>query len=149
MGRGSDGNVTPVGYFNNVLINMTNPANFASRAILSVRDPGGPILRGVSPSVAAQGQTLVVTLKGKNFAGRPLVDFGPGVTVLNTNPVPNGSDTLVTTIKVAPNASLGGRVIKVTNPDGEYASGNNRMFQVIDASLMQATAVHEDWQLYN
>ncbi|MGI8906535.1 MAG: matrixin family metalloprotease [Candidatus Sumerlaeaceae bacterium] len=148
IGQAGRGSIATAGYMNHILLNMINPANFASRDVLSVRDPGGPILRSVAPAMAAQGQILTVLLRGDNFAGRPQVDFGAGITVLETSALPIISDSMTVRIRVAANAQTGSRVIKVTNPDGEYTYSSNKAFQVIDASLMEVTAVQEDWQLY-
>jgi hypothetical protein len=80
--------------------------------------PLPPTLGSVSPSSAAQGATLDVTLTGSNFIdGISSVAFsGTGIT-LNTTTA--GSDTeIVVNITLDADAPTGERAVTVTNPGG-------------------------------
>lgn len=148
LGRKESGGVQAAGWTNNVLLNMTNPANFSSRDVLSVRSTGAPILRAADPPVAAPSQSLQVRLTGQYFAGSPEVDFGDGVTVVNVHPAENLGKSLTVEIMVAPDADLGPRVIRVTNPDGQTAHGTQHIFRVDDSVEIPETYVNYGWNLY-
>jgi len=146
LGRKQDTGVIAVGWYNNILVNMTNPANFASRSILAARPGGGPILNSAAPAAVAPGQQVIVELRGRYFGGTPEVNFGDGITVMDVQPASDLGKKLHVTIKVAPDADLGPRTIKVVNPDGQEAFGSNGMFQVTDDIEIPETAVKAGWQ---
>jgi hypothetical protein len=148
LGRKQDSGVNAVGWYNNILLNMTNSANFASRAVLSVRSSGAPILRAANPPEAVPGEQVVVELQGQHFAGAPTVDFGDGVQVLNVLPTTEQGKKLYVEIRVAPDAELGPRVIHVVNPDGQEAYGSQSMFRVTDTTSRESAA-DPGWELYN
>lgn len=148
LGRKQDAGVSAVGWYNNILLNMTNSANFASRAVLSVRSSGAPILRAANPPEAVPGEQVVVELQGQHFAGAPTVDFGDGVQVLNVLPTTEQGKKLYVEIRVAPDAELGPRVIHVVNPDGQEAYGSQSMFRVTDTTSRESAA-DPGWELYN
>lgn len=134
------------GWANFILQNKQIGEDFNSRRVLSVRDPGGPILRSVSPSRAAQGQRTLVVLYGERFAGSPTVDFGPGITIVGPTQVYLGQ-YLNVLIDVADNAPLGSHTIKVTNPDGQVAYTGNRSFFVLPKGSIAETAA-KGWEKY-
>lgn len=134
------------GWCNYVLINYSNPANLNSLDVVSVRDPGGPVLHSLAPSAAAQGQQLLVTLKGKNFAGTPTVDFGQGVVPLSPAYVVD-RNTIRITVQVQPDAPVGVHPVKIINPDGQYDFSTTG-FQVLPSSVLRDTEADPDWQLY-
>ena len=126
------------GWANNILLNMTNPANFNSHAVLSVRPSGAPILRGIMPGAGAAGSGLLVTLVGENFLGIPTIDFGPGITVQEILPDSN-RNVIRARIVIAADAPLGPRTVKLTNPDTQYAFSSSGAFRVVPADLATAT----------
>ena len=69
---------------NFVLTNMLIGANFNSHAVLSVRDPGGPILRSISPTRAMQGETVRIAITGNNLTPNSQVILGDGITMIGT-----------------------------------------------------------------
>lgn len=74
-----------------------------------------PALTGASPSVGQRQTTLDVTLTGSGFLdGRTTVAFGPGISV--TSVVVGSPTTLVASISIAADATLGPRDVVVTNP---------------------------------
>ena len=145
-GRGEFG-VTPVGYANHILVNTAVGANFASRSILSVRDPGGPLLTGATPSALAQGQIGVITLTGKNFAGSPTIDLGPGLTIVEQYPVKAGGSAIALKVQAALNAPIGPRQVRLTNPDTQYAV-RSKLLSVVDKTQTVDSAVDNNWPIY-
>lgn len=136
------------GWCNYVLQNQMIAENYNSRRVLSVRDPGGPILRAMTPQAVDQGQVVTITLFGQKFAGKPAVNFGAGITVIGIPQVLANGERLVVTVNVSPQAQLGSRTVVVTNPDGQYATA--RSFNVLPAgtTTVTDTAAHREWQLY-
>lgn len=144
IGEAGRGEATPTaGWPNYVLTNMTNAANLNSHKLLSVRDPGSPILRTVTPGMAMQGQLLYVTIYGDNFSGNATVDFGAGVTVVGKPTVTMG-EYIVVRVQVASNAALGTRNVKITNPDGEYVIKGGA-FLVMPPGVIPATSADPAW----
>jgi hypothetical protein len=82
-----------------------------------------PTITSVSPSQAAQGQTVSVTITGTNLLEVTAVGFGPGITV-NSFTV-NNSGEIVADITVGVNATIGTRNVSVTAPAavGNLADG--------------------------
>ncbi len=148
LGRKQEGGVQAAGWFNNILLNLTNAANFSSRDVLSVRSIGAPILRSANPPAAAPGQSLVVELTGEYFAGTPEVSFGDGITVERVFPASDQGKKLLVEIDIAPDAELGNRVIQITNPDGQSTFGNVNLFRVDDSIENPETAVKPGWEIY-
>ena len=71
----------------------------------------------VTPKTGAQGNTLDLTIAGKNFVDAPTVSLGTGITV---NTVQLDSATQLTVnITIASDAKKGPRKVVVTNPDGK------------------------------
>jgi hypothetical protein len=83
-----------------------------SRAVL---DP--PLVDFVSPSTGSKGAELTVTIGGQNFQAGATVSFGTGVSIQRVTYV--NSETLLADISINAGAVTGGRVVRVTNPDGE------------------------------
>ncbi|MBX7246270.1 MAG: FG-GAP-like repeat-containing protein [Candidatus Sumerlaeaceae bacterium] len=134
------------GWSNQVLLNMTNAANFNSRAIIPARPGGGPILTRVSPPTGGVGKELNVVVSGEGFAAHASLSFGTGITVQQIYSVT--SNQIVAKISIAGNAPLGSRTVEVTNPGGDKAA-NSRGFTVVPEGLIQPTAVNPvDWQIY-
>ena len=147
IGQTGRGETLPTfGWTNYVLVNMSSGANLNSRKILSVRDPGSPVLRNVTPGAGSLGQTMFVQLEGKNFALHPYVDFGAGVTVL-TQPYVAQGQTITVKVHVEETAALGPRMVTVVNPNGETAFRTSG-FTVVPEGVIPETAVQQDWQLY-
>lgn len=72
-------------------------------------------LDSVSPSTAAQGQTIDVVIKGTNTSFVPWVstlDFGPGITFVSASVV--DATTMKARIAVASNAAVGAHDVSVT-----------------------------------
>ena len=86
---------------------------------------------GVAPDNGKQGQTLNVTLAGKNFLSGASADFGAGVTVNQVNV--DSATQLTTNVTLATNADLGKRDVTVTNTDGGSATLTNG-FEVTDGT---------------
>lgn len=144
-GRTGDMGAPYGGWANFILLNMTIGENFNSHAVLSVRDPGGPVLRSVVPGSAPQGENTVVTMFGQKFAGIPNVDFGPGIHVIGS-PSVDMRERIIVTLSVDADAPTGQRTVVVTNPDGLYTTSHS--FTVTAAGTRPQTAVECDWQLY-
>jgi hypothetical protein len=102
---------------------------------VSVATPGGtdtvtdgflvvamPTITSVSPSQAAQGQTLTIVITGANFFGATGVSFGYGITV-NGFTVNSGTQ-ITASIAVSGSAAVGTRDVSVTNAAGTAALTN-------------------------
>lgn len=75
-----------------------------------------PVIASLSPSQAARGQTISVTVSGTYFTGATAVTFGAGITVDNFTAA---SDAQITAgITIAADAALGVRDVSVTNAAG-------------------------------
>lgn len=145
LGTGSS--LPTAGYANYVLLNLSNAANFNSHKVLSVRDPGSPILRTITPSATVQGQRVFVTLFGEHFAPNATVDFGPGIRVL-TQPSVTLGQYLTVQILVAPDAQVGPRIVRVTNPDTQSGASTTHFFTVMPAGTFPTTQAQPEWKLY-
>lgn len=76
-----------------------------------------PTVVSITPKNGAQGETIDVTIKGKNFVGTPTVSLGAGITA---NSVTFVSDKeLTANITIASDAKKGPRSVVVTNADGK------------------------------
>lgn len=138
------------GWDNHILLNLSNPANFNSHQVLSVREAGQPILNIVQPAAVSRGTTVKETLWGRNFQNVVTLDFGPGVTVIGP-PFVELNQKITCTIQVAMDAPLGPHIVTVTNPDGEVAYSTNRAFVVQPAGVIQQeqpTAASPIWTMY-
>jgi hypothetical protein len=84
---------------------------------------GMPTISSVSPSQAAQGQTLSVTITGANLLGATNVGFGSGITV-NSFTV-DGDTQITANITIGVNTTTGPRNVSVTTPAtvGNLADG--------------------------
>jgi hypothetical protein len=97
---------------------VTNAAPGGGSASLSgaftVRNPE-PTLSTLAPTSAGRGSLVNVTVTGTQFiSGVTTVNFGPDITVTNTN-VKSTTEMLVS-ISISPTASTGSRAVSVTNP---------------------------------
>jgi IPT/TIG domain len=81
-----------------------------------------PIVTSVSPSSAAPGDTLAVTIRGANFQPGAIASFGQGIAVNSVTFASSGR--LVANITIDANAQIttAGRTVTVTNPDGGSGS---------------------------
>lgn len=150
LGREQGAGVEAVGWSNNILLNMTNPANFRYIGeTASHRDIGAPVLRRVNPPEAMPGQNLAVEIVGQNFAGTPTVSFGEGVQVTRVFPVRDGGKTLRVLITVAPDAQLGNRVVTVTNPDSQSAVGAPQLFTITKDVVIDPSGAGPGWEIYD
>ena len=137
-----------VGYNNYILLNNLNGANTndnrdAEPPVLTI-----PVLASISPTRAAQGQTLWVAIKGSNYFGSPHVTFGAGITVMGQPSVSPDHRTLMVQIQVAPGAAVGPRVVEITNPTGEYGKSSSHAFRVMPAGSLGNTLADDGWQHY-
>ncbi len=77
-----------------------------------------PTITSITPSAGNPSQNVTVTISGTGFQASPTVTAGPGITVVN---VTRTNDTTITaTFQIANNATVGGRDVRVTNPDGSF-----------------------------
>ncbi|MFX0200832.1 MAG: discoidin domain-containing protein [Candidatus Hodarchaeota archaeon] len=77
-----------------------------------------PSIKTVTPSEGKRGETLRVTVTGYNFVNNALVTFlRSGITINRLDYV--NSQQLIAYITIDPNAILGTKDVKVTNPGGE------------------------------
>ncbi|MFN3652549.1 MAG: CARDB domain-containing protein [Armatimonadota bacterium] len=111
---------TGAGQYDSVLENNTAE----TRTVVNApADP--PILFSVSPSSAAQGETLEVQITAGDVQQNATVSFGEGITtdslVVNGSPG-TVSQTLVANITVAADAAPGTRSVTLSNPDGQTAT---------------------------
>lgn len=79
-----------------------------------------PTLTSANPNTGAGAQTLSVVLTGTNFQSGATCTFGVGITVNGC--VFNSATKLTASITIAQGAAVGGRTVKVTNPDAQSAS---------------------------
>ena len=99
----------------------TPNADIAWAEIIRPGGPPTPTVTSLSPTSAAQGQSLLVVVTGTNFALGATCDFGPGITV-NTCSY-NSPTRMNASISVsATEAAAGPRTVTVTNTDGESGS---------------------------
>ena len=134
---------TAVSFGSGITVNTLNVASdtqitagitIAADAALGARDvsvttPGGsftkapaftvlpvPAITSISPTQAAQGQTITVTINGTYFTGATAVGFGAGTTM---NSVAVVSDTQLTaSITIAADATVGAKDVSVTTANG-------------------------------
>ncbi|HEV7734000.1 MAG TPA: carboxypeptidase regulatory-like domain-containing protein [Candidatus Binatia bacterium] len=98
--------------------------------------PPPPLVASVSPNNGRQGQTLTVTVTGQNSAfaeGTTQVNFGSGVSV--TSLVVAGPSTLTVGLSIAPNASIGPRVVAVATNRQEAIASNAFNVHPADAAV--------------
>ncbi len=95
----------------------------------------------VNPSLVRQDSTRTVRVYGRNIKGGAQATFGPGISVVSP-PIVRSSTELEVTIQVAPNASIGNRIVTIFNPDGQIATTPLTAFGVLPRGT--ATSV-EDW----
>ena len=102
--------------------------NLLNRKIELVSPP--PTLTGITPISAGQGLTVNVTLNGTNLVAPTTIAAGAGIAVSNVSVV---SSSIVTgSFTISPAATLGGRNVTVTTPDG---TSNAVTFSVITLPL--------------
>ena len=79
-----------------------------------------PEIYSVQPNRAMVGQSVSMTILGKNFSSASSVDFTPstGITVINPPTVSPDGTMITTSFTIAVNAPLGDRVVTVTTPGG-------------------------------
>ena len=88
-----------------------------------------PVVDLVSPDDGAKGQSLAITLSGRNFAKNCTASLGDGVTVTGITRM--SGEVLSLQVKVEPGAAPGMRPARVTNPNGGSGEAANA-FQVKD-----------------
>jgi hypothetical protein len=89
----------------------------------------GVSVAGVLPSSTPRDDLdHTVTVGGDGFVPAAMVDFGRGVTVRSVTFVDTTS--LAVVVKVSDHASVGSRIVRVTNPDG--TSGSCQCFAVVE-----------------
>ncbi|MCX7625670.1 MAG: hypothetical protein N2Z21_05600, partial [Candidatus Sumerlaeaceae bacterium] len=142
------GNTMPtLGWFNNVLLNNRIGNNLSHNRFSRPLPPANPFVFSVWPPRAMQGQTLDVAIRGKNFAGSPQIDFGPGITVVTPAQASMDGQYLFAQIRVQPDAPLGGRQVKVLSPTGLRGESPPSAFRVVPPGSILPTE-SDDWQHY-
>jgi VCBS repeat protein/quinohemoprotein amine dehydrogenase alpha subunit-like protein len=151
-----DKNVFPIaGSVNYLFENRLIGDGFNSRSIIKRRTPGGPYIAAAMPSSAKQGTKITVSISGSNFHENCQVNFGDGVNVLGT-PVFISPNVIQVTIEISSQASLGARMISITNPDGKSGSSKIGIFRVTTEDFpepppvpVKGSAANPAWELYN
>jgi hypothetical protein len=144
-GRG-DG-MPKLGWFNNVLLNNRIGTNLNHNRFTRPLPPVNPFVFSVWPPKAMQGQVLDVAIRGKNFAGSPQLNFGPGVTVVTPAQASVDGQYLFAKISVNPNAPVGPRKVEIISPTGLKGESPPNVFQVVPPGTLLPTA-SDDWQQY-
>ena len=111
-------------FFGNPRKTTTNPR--VDVGAVEVQGLVHPALTSIAPNSGARGNNVNVTLTGTGLTGATTINLsGTGVTFNNLVVV---SDTSITaTFVIAPTATLGGRTVSVTTPNG---TSNNVTFTV-------------------
>ena len=89
-----------------------------------------PTVISITPKTGTQGESLGVTITGKNFVGTPTVptvSLGAGITVNTVSFV--SATGLTANITIASDAKKGPRPVTVTNPDGKKSQAK-KIFKV-------------------
>ena len=122
--------LTHVAYPDGTTITYTYDAagNILNRKVELISPP--PTLTGITPISAGQGLTVNVTLNGTNLVSPMTIAAGAGIAVSNVSVVSSSIVTASFTISLA--ATLGGRNVTVTTPDG---TSNAVTFSVITLPL--------------
>jgi hypothetical protein len=144
-GRGDT--MPTMGWYNNVLLNNVIGINLSHNRFSRPIAPSNPFVFSVWPPKAMQGQVLDVTIKGKNFAGTPQVDFGSGVSIVKQPQASSDGQYLFAQVKVDNGASLGGRKVKVVSPTGLRGESAPNAFLVVPPGSILPTQ-SDDWQHY-
>lgn len=144
-GRGDS--MPTMGWYNNVLLNNRIGVNLSHNRFSRALPPSNPFVFTVTPPKGMQGQVLDVAIKGKNFAGSPQVDFGPGVTVVTPPQASPDGEYLFAQIRVEPTAPLGGRQVKVVNPTGLGGESSPGAFKILPPGSIAPTS-GDEWQHY-
>jgi len=104
--------------------NETSPVSGAAATTSVTAAPSPTIGNAVEQATASmyilRSGSHTIEIAGTNFLFGATVDLGAGITVGSTTV--SGSTSIVADITVSSNASLGGRTVSVTNPDGRAAS---------------------------
>ena len=96
-------------------------------------NPPPPLVASVAPNNGRQGQVVTVTVSGQNSQfdpGTTQVNFGGGVTVSSL--IVSSPTSLAVTLTIAPNASIGPRVVSVATGRQEAIASN--AFNVLPAA---------------
>jgi hypothetical protein len=104
-------------------------------------------LVAVSPSQAYRGEWREIRLYGSAFKPGAVVTFGQGVSVIGS-PVVLNPGTIDVRVFVEAGTSLGGRTVRVYNPDGGVAESTPGQFIVLDAPVPEIPEV-TDWIFLN
>ncbi len=145
-GRGD--NLPTTGYTNFILLNNSIGANLNHNRFAAPVPASNPVVQGVQPPRAGQGQSLFVTIQGQNFHGRPAASFGSGISTIGNPYVSPDGKSMTVRITVAGNASIGARVVKVVNPDGEYGKSSSYAFTVVPSALVIPSEASPGWEIY-
>ncbi|MDP6037562.1 MAG: IPT/TIG domain-containing protein [Candidatus Latescibacteria bacterium] len=112
------------------VINPDRQSDTKSRAF-EVKRPPRPEISSLNPNEGRRGQTLYVTIKGKDFRENIQTSFGSGITVLTEQFI--DSKTLSVQIRISSSTSEGYRDVTVVNTDRQEDTKNNA-FRVRDSS---------------
>jgi hypothetical protein len=105
-------------------------------------------LVSVNPSLAYRGEWRDIRLHGSAFKPGAVVSFGSGVSVINAPQVLN-QGTIDVRVYVAPGTSLGGRTVRVFNPNGGIAESAPGQFTILDVPEPEVPLVETDWIYMN
>ncbi|MGV3722291.1 MAG: hypothetical protein ACO1SX_15400, partial [Actinomycetota bacterium] len=95
--------------------------------LVTVTEPP-PVITAVNPTGGKQGDTVNVLIAGTGFTPTSTVDFGPGITVNSVSYAlgsPEVATYLTVNLRIAGDADLGGRSVRVTNPDLQWESAEH------------------------
>ncbi|MGC8741403.1 MAG: FG-GAP repeat domain-containing protein, partial [Candidatus Sumerlaeaceae bacterium] len=144
-GRGDT--MPSIGWYNAVLLNNAIGINLSHNRFARPLPPSNPFVFSVWPPKGMQGQVLDVTIKGKNFAGSPQLDFGSGISVVTPAQASADGEYLFAQIRVDDSAPIGGRKVKVVSPTGLAGESAPNAFKVVPPGTLLPTG-SDDWQHY-
>lgn len=110
-------------------VTVANPGEQPAtlKGAFKVLSTKSPQVNSVDPNNGSPGNTLLVTIKGKDFREDATVAFGQGIAVLKTQ-FNKTAQELEAIITIVDNAKGGQRTVTVTNLDGQ--SGHKDAFEV-------------------
>ena len=100
-------------------VSVTTPGGVATlpSGFMVTLAPVTPWITSITPKSGEQGQSLQLTIAGRNLAGATSIDLGSGIATTGQGTVV--SDTqIVTNISIPADAALGVRSLAVTTPNG-------------------------------
>ncbi|MCX7766846.1 MAG: VCBS repeat-containing protein, partial [Candidatus Sumerlaeia bacterium] len=146
---GEFGSQSEPGWPNFLFLNRRIGANWNARNIITVRTPGNPIIRTITPKQAVRGtKNLEVTIVGSNFKPGLAIYFGQGINVVS-QPELTLSSVIKVKVNIAENAIPGGRQVTIVNPDNSIGRSRPDAFIIsmtdIPYPILQTSPA---WTLY-